>query len=217
MRSRSSRLTRGLRSSASSRVRSRRPRSAATIRSPLPGRRPARRCASPAQWSAPSAAPASRASARCSCPRWPVPSWARRSAMPSSTTTPRLTRRPIRARVPTRATWQPRTRGETSAAETSAAGRLRRLAGSAHRLARSRCCSRACAARVKAFAGQAMCSCRAAAKRGMPASTMSSDAVRLMRNQPGTSTTLPGSTSTLWRASVSAKAASSGMGERAIV
>src|SRR6188508_697032 len=36
----------------------------------------------------------------------------------------------------------------------------------------------------------------------MAAAIMSSEAVRLMRNQPGTSTTLPGSTSTLWRGSV---------------
>ena len=58
---------------------------------------------------------------------------------------------------------------------------------------------------------------RAAAKRGIPSSTISSEAVRLIRNQPGTSTIEPGRTRTRWRASRSVKATSSAMGERAIV
>ena len=58
---------------------------------------------------------------------------------------------------------------------------------------------------------------RASAKRGMPASTISSEAVRLIRNQPGTSTIVPGRTRTRWRASRSVKATSSSIGERAIV
>ena len=45
---------------------------------------------------------------------------------------------------------------------------------------------------------------------------MSSDAVRLMRNQPGVSTIVPGSTRILLRLRMAVNASSSAIGERAI-
>lgn len=55
----------------------------------------------------------------------------------------------------------------------------------------------------------------AAAKPGRPRSTIWSDAVRLMRNQPGSSTIEPGRTSTLCRLRMRANAWSSASGARA--